>query len=171
MKSKQQILKTQFNAKDYERIGLLEDEIKELKQAFDLFDEDGSGKINPSELRVVFENLEFKGNKKIINNILSELENDYSRGMEFEEFLKISTSKISDKDSKKEVQKVFNMFDLKKNNRVSVNELKQISVDLGEEMTDDELLKMFKKADLDDDGYVTIDDFYNIITGKVYWDN
>jgi Ca2+-binding EF-hand superfamily protein len=29
---------------------------------------------------------------------------------------------------------------------------------------------MFKKADLDDDGFVTMDDFYNIITHKVYWD-
>jgi Ca2+-binding EF-hand superfamily protein len=29
---------------------------------------------------------------------------------------------------------------------------------------------MIKKADLDDDGFVTIEDFYNIITHKVYWD-
>lgn len=29
---------------------------------------------------------------------------------------------------------------------------------------------MFIKADLDDDGFVTADDFYNIMTHKVYWD-
>lgn len=29
---------------------------------------------------------------------------------------------------------------------------------------------MFKKADLDDDGFVTEEDFYNIMTHKVYWD-
>jgi len=29
---------------------------------------------------------------------------------------------------------------------------------------------MFVKADLDDDGFVTGDDFYNIMTHKVYWD-
>ena len=28
---------------------------------------------------------------------------------------------------------------------------------------------MFHKADLDDDGFVTPEDFYNIMTGKVYW--
>jgi hypothetical protein len=27
------------------------------------------------------------------------------------------------------------------------------------------------KADLDDDGFVTADDFYNIMTHRVYWDN
>jgi hypothetical protein len=29
---------------------------------------------------------------------------------------------------------------------------------------------MFVKADLDDDGFITADDFYNIMTHKVYWD-
>lgn len=29
---------------------------------------------------------------------------------------------------------------------------------------------MFYKADLDDDGFVTLEDFYNILTHKVYWD-
>ena len=36
-------------------------------------------------------------------------------------------------------------------------------------MTQEELEHMFHKADLDDDGYVTAEDFYNIMTGKVYW--
>lgn len=42
---------------------------------------------------------------------------------------------------------------------------------MGEEMTDEELEHMFHKADLDDDGFVTPEDFYNIMTGKVYWNN
>ena len=43
--------------------------------------------------------------------------------------------------------------------------------DLGEDMSDEELKNMFAKADLDDDGFVTSDDFYNIMTHRVYWDN
>lgn len=30
---------------------------------------------------------------------------------------------------------------------------------------------MFAKADLDDDGFVTSDDFYNMMTHRVYWDS
>jgi hypothetical protein len=37
-------------------------------------------------------------------------------------------------------------------------------------LTEEEIEKMFIKADLDDDGFVTSDDFYNIMTHKVYWD-
>lgn len=50
-------------------------------------------------------------------------------------------------------------------------ELKKVAQDLGEDMSDEELDKMFAKADLDDDGFVTADDFYNIMTHRVYWDN
>ena len=40
-----------FNAKKYERPGLTEDEIEEIKEAFDLFDTDASGAIDPKELK------------------------------------------------------------------------------------------------------------------------
>ena len=36
-------------------------------------------------------------------------------------------------------------------------------------MSSDEIFHIFQNADLDDDGFVTSDDFYNIITHKVYW--
>ncbi len=37
----------QFNAKAYERPGLTEEEVMEIKEAFDLFDTDGGGSIDP----------------------------------------------------------------------------------------------------------------------------
>ena len=40
-----------FNAKKYERPGLTEDEIEDIKEALDLFDTDGSGAIDPKELK------------------------------------------------------------------------------------------------------------------------
>lgn len=49
-------------------------------------------------------------------------------------------------------------------------ELKKVAQDLGEDLTDEEIEKMFIKADLDDDGLITVDDFYNIMTHRVYWD-
>ena len=49
-------------------------------------------------------------------------------------------------------------------------ELKKVAKELGENLSEDELNHMFFKADLDDDGFVTGDDFYNIMTHKAYWD-
>lgn len=55
--------------------------------------------------------------------------------------------------------------------KFSVIELKKVALDLGEAVDDDEIEDMFQRADLDRDGFVTGEDFYNIMTHKVYWDN
>ena len=52
--------KLKFNAKKYERPGLTEDEIEEIKEAFDLFDTDGSGSIDPKELKAAMQSLGFE---------------------------------------------------------------------------------------------------------------
>ncbi len=89
----------------------------------------------------------------------------------FEEFVKLATAKLSDKDSRAEINKVFASFDIHKVGKISCLQLKRVAQDLGEDMTDEELQKMFAKADLDDDGFVTAEDFYNIMTHRVYWDS
>ena len=54
--------------------------------------------------------------------------------------------------------------------KITTHELKKLSQELGENLTDDEISHIFSKADLDEDGFVTGDDFYNIMTHKAYWD-
>ena len=58
--------------------------------------------------------LRFLREKKFIYNILAELDEDFSGGIEFEEFLRIATAKISDKHSKKEIKLFFLIFDAHK---------------------------------------------------------
>jgi hypothetical protein len=54
--------------------------------------------------------------------------------------------------------------------------LKKDAKELGEDLTDEELYKIFVKVldvdgkALDHDGFVNSDDFYNILTHKVYWE-
>ena len=48
------------NAKSYERPGLSEDEIMQIKEAFDLFDTDGGGTIDPAELKAAMTSLGFE---------------------------------------------------------------------------------------------------------------
>jgi len=49
----------QFNAKAFERPGLTEEEVLEIKEAFDLFDTDGGGSIDPKELKAAMTSLGF----------------------------------------------------------------------------------------------------------------
>ena len=49
-----------------ERPGLTEDEIEEIREAFNLFDTDGSGKIDPKELKAAMQSLGFESKNPTI---------------------------------------------------------------------------------------------------------
>jgi Ca2+-binding EF-hand superfamily protein len=50
----------------YIRPGVIKEDIIELKEIFDLFDEDGSGSIEPKELIEAFEKGNYKIDKRVI---------------------------------------------------------------------------------------------------------
>jgi centrin-1 len=117
--------KKAFDANSYVTAILPRDDVIEIKQAFDIFDGDGSGVIDPAELKQAFVDLGFVGQNKFVYQILAELDEDGSGGIEFDEFLKLATAKASEKDSRVEINKVFNAFD---KNRMVTNKLKSEEV-------------------------------------------
>ena len=157
-----------FNAKQYERPGLTEDEIEEIKEAFDLFDTDGSGTIDPRELKAAMQSLGFEAKNATIYQMVSDLDKDGSGAIDFDEFLDMMTARMSDKDTKEDISKVFRLFDDDKTGYISIKNLRRVAKELGETMTDEELMEMVERADSDGDGQVSLEDFYNIMTKKAF---
>ncbi|CAG9326852.1 unnamed protein product [Blepharisma stoltei] len=157
-----------FNPKQYERPGLTEDEIEEIKEAFDLFDTDGSGTIDPRELKSAMQSLGFEAKNQTIYQMISDLDKDGSGAIDFDEFLDMMTARMSDKDTREDINKVFRLFDDDKTGYITIKNLRRVARELGETMTDEELLEMIERADSDGDGQVTPEDFYNIMTKKAF---
>jgi Ca2+-binding EF-hand superfamily protein len=78
------------------------------------------------------------------------------------------TARLSDKDSREDINKVFRLFDDEKAGFITIKNLRRVAKELGETMTDEELLEMVERADSDGDGRVTPEDFYNIMTKKAF---
>jgi Ca2+-binding EF-hand superfamily protein len=106
--------KKAFRAEDYASLTVPVEEVRDIKTAFDIFDGDLSGVVDPQELKRAFEQLGFGGQNKFVYQILAELDDDQSGGIDFAEFLRLATAKLSDKDSRTEVDKVFTSFDVNK---------------------------------------------------------
>jgi hypothetical protein len=106
--------KKQWRAEDYASLTIPVEEVKDIKMAFDIFDGDLSGVVDPQELKHAFEQLGFGGQNKFVYQILAELDDDQSGGIDFAEFLRLATAKLSDKDSRAEVDKVWTSFDINK---------------------------------------------------------
>jgi Ca2+-binding EF-hand superfamily protein len=65
---------------------------------------------------------------------------DGSGTIDFSEFLEMMTAKMSEKDSREEILKAFRLFDDDETGKISFRNLKRVAKELGENMTDEELL-------------------------------
>ena len=146
--------------------GLTEAEIEEAREAFNLFDVDGSGRIDPKELKEAMISLGYTNNNAVINDMIADLDKDSTGDIDFDEFLNIFTLQIgagSGEESREDIAKIFHLFDVEKTGYISLNQLKRVARELGETMSDAELLEMIERASSRDDGLVSFDDFYNIL--------
>lgn len=70
----------------------------------------------------------------------------------FEDFMKVMTLKILQRDPLDEVRRAFKLFDVDKTGKVGFSDLKRVAQELGENLDDDELRAMIEEFDLDMDG-------------------
>ena len=158
----------EFNIRNYEERGISMEDVKQIKEAFDLFDTDGSGTIDPKELRAAMQSLGFEAKNQTIFQMISDLDKNKSGSIDFEEFLDMMTARMSDKDTREDISKVFRLFDDDTSGSITLRNLRRVAKELGETMTDEELQEMIDRADSNGDGAVSMDDFYNIMTKKTF---
>ena len=142
---------------------LNDEQLKEIREAFDLFDVDNSGKIDPQELSISLHTLGFDQARDEIKRIVLELEKIKGRYIDFPEFLRLVRKTIQDRDPLSELDKAFQRFDDDCTDRISFRNLKRVSLELGEQLTDDELKEMIKAADFDQDGEIGKEDFKQLM--------
>ena len=73
------------------RSELTEEQKQEIKEAFDLFDTDGSGTIDAKELKVAMRALGFEPKKEEIRKMIADADRDGSGVIDFPEFLDMMT--------------------------------------------------------------------------------
>ncbi|KAF6302756.1 centrin-1 [Rhinolophus sinicus] len=142
---------------------LTEDQKQEVREAFDLFDADGSGTIDVKELKVAMRALGFEPRKEEMKKMISEVDKEGTGKISFNDFLAVMTQKMAEKDTKEEILKAFRLFDDDETGKISFKNLKRVANELGENLTDEELQEMIDEADRDGDGEVNQEEFLRIM--------
>lgn len=142
---------------------LTEEQKQEIRDAFDLFDTDGTGTIDAKELKVAMRALGFEPKKEEIRKMIQDIDREGSGTIDFNDFLTLMTAKMSEKDSKEEIAKAFKLFDDDETGKISFKNLKRVSKELGENLTDEELQEMIDEADRDGDGEINEQEFLRIM--------
>ena len=146
--------------------GLSHEQMEEIKEAFDLFDVDHSGSIDYKELKAAMKALGVKVDKDELRKMITDVDEDGSGSVELPEFITMMTAKMSDSDSREEIEKVFKMFDVDNKGKIDIKDFKRICKELGENMTEDQMASMFEHADGGSKGFVSFDDFFKLMKKK-----
>ena len=100
------VTKRSFDPKLYEKPDVNAEKVNEIKEAFDLFDEDGSGQISTEELRGVIESLNVDLGGINIKDLMHTLDRNENGEIDFDEFIGAMTISSGEAGSEEEIQKV-----------------------------------------------------------------
>ena len=142
---------------------LTEEQLEEIKLAFDLFDKDGSGSIDINELRDAMKALGVYLPRDKVKSLMKEIDTDGSGSVEFDEFLNLMKDKLKSRNQEEELRKTFRIYDEDDSGKISFEDLKRVAQELDAKTTDDEIQGMIDEADRDNDGLVTLEDFLRIM--------
>eukprot|EP00091_Calanus_sinicus_P011141 TRINITY_DN2533_c1_g1_i3.p1 TRINITY_DN2533_c1_g1~~TRINITY_DN2533_c1_g1_i3.p1 ORF type:complete len:149 (-),score=61.23 TRINITY_DN2533_c1_g1_i3:31-477(-) len=138
-------------------------ELAEFKQAFDEFDEDGSGEISTKELLGVMRAMGQNPTEEELNTLVMEIDVDGNGIIDFEEFVAMMKMKAHEVDDEADLRQAFQMFDSNHDGFIDMRELRQVAVMLGTMLSREEVDEFMAEADKDGNGKLDYDEFLKML--------
>ena len=148
---------------------LSDEQINLLKEAFDLFDMEKTGKIDFHELKLTLKAFGFKISKEEMFIIKEKLDPQNTNKISFDNFIDLMTQKFSERNPREEAIMAFDLFDEDKKGKINIKNLKKAVKEINENLTDLELKAIIDEFDNDKDGFITKNDFLKIMD-EYYFD-
>lgn len=150
---------TSSKAVKFEETLLTEQQKRDIKEAFNLFDYEGQGKLKTKELKVAMRALGFEPKREEVRKILTEMNRESSEFLSYNDFVSIMSQKYTEKDVMDEIRKAFQLFDDDNTGFITIKNLKKVAEKLGEKFKDEDLQEMIEEADKDGDGAISLEEF------------
>jgi centrin-3 len=149
---------------------LNDDQMNLLREAFDLFDMEKTGRIDYHELKLTLKAFGFTVKKAELLNLIKSIDSNITDGkITFDEYIEIMTNKFSERNPRDEAIMAFDLFDEEKKGKINLKNLKKAVKEINENLTENELKAIIEEFDQDSDGYITREDFLKILD-EYYFD-
>mmetsp|Transcript_20601 Transcript_20601/g.83626 ORF Transcript_20601/g.83626 Transcript_20601/m.83626 type:complete len:154 (-) Transcript_20601:1806-2267(-) len=142
---------------------LSDEKVKEFREAFALFDKDRDGSITIDELGGVMRSLDSTPSDEVLRMMISEVDADGNGSIDFAEFLTLMARKMKQSDGQDEILEAFKVFDKDGSGKISAEELRNVLLKLGENLTSEEATDLIKAADLNGDGEIDYEEFVKMM--------
>ena len=144
-------------------------ESEEIRKAFELFDQSGTGKIDPKEIKLAMQSIGYDEKNPLMYQIVSELDTPlYNKkgGVSFNDFCQTVNNRVPERETTEDLRKVYNLFLENPNaNTTTLASIKRVADELGENIEEAELNAMLLKASKAGPN-LTFEDFVAIMTGN-----
>jgi calmodulin len=138
--------------------------IAELREVFDLFDQNLNGSIDAAELGAVLHSMGRTTTEEEVEGMIFDADLDGNGTIEFDEFVELIARLYPTTDSDKDLMMAFKVFDLDGDGFISASELRQVMTSLGDQMSEEEVGRMLQEADTDGDGKINYEEFVHRMT-------
>ena len=141
----------------------------EIKKAFEFFDQNGTGKIDPKEIKLAMQSLGYDEKNPTMYQIVAELDTPaYNRngGVGFNDFCQIVNNRVPERETTEDLRKVYNLFlENPKDTTTTLASIKRVADELGEELSQDQAGRIVSRI-AKNGKTVDFDEFYTVMTKK-----
>jgi Ca2+-binding EF-hand superfamily protein len=144
---------------------LTDEQKAELAEAFHLLDIEGVNTITANDLKVALRALGYEPHKEKVKKIISEIDKDsMSNTLMLDEFEKIMKAKLFEYENEEELAIAFPLFTEGKSDYITLEDLKRVAAELGEDLSSETFEEMIREADvLDNDGAISREEFFRVM--------
>ncbi|KAL3232682.1 Cell division control protein 31 [Nakaseomyces bracarensis] len=141
---------------------LTEEQRQEIFEAFSLFDMNNDGYLDYHELKVAMRALGFDMSKREVLDLIEKHDGERRRQMKYDDFFQEMGERMLKRDPVDEIKRAFQLFDKNGDKKISVQDLRAVAQELGENLTMEECNAMIDEFDMDEDGAINEEEFIAI---------
>jgi Ca2+-binding EF-hand superfamily protein len=108
--------------------------------------------------------LGFESKSAATFQMISDMDADGNGNIDFGEWLTLMTKRVNDKDSRANINKIFALYDDQRQGYIDIKTLRRVAADLSENIGEEELDELIRRADSNGDGVVDEEEFYQMVT-------
>ena len=141
-----------------------ENELREQREAFNVFDHDKNNKLNKDEARYAFMALGWNFTDEELTSIM----NNYAKDdlISFDDFSNYLFTRSKDAEIEEEIMETFVEMDKDGDGKINAKDLKYLLYSIGEKFEDEEINEIINETSTTNDGCIHYKDMVKLILQK-----
>ena len=139
------------------------EELHRIRETFKIFDEDGSGSITINELGDIYQSLGHKFSEEELREMIRDTDLNKDNQITFHEFLGLYKKHVVFKLHEEKLIEAFKICDCNGDKYVTLDELKRIMMEVGENLSNKQLTSLLKEVDQDGDNKINFKEFIQLM--------